>query len=140
MPERGCDMLNEASDRTEADGARVRAELCWKCGNEWDDPASEPADMLDRGDDAAADIDGREESRREVSVAAAWMSISISAVLPSDSWISSCFPLPLAPPFSRVGLLPLDLVGELCAARDDLLALREGEGACGFAGAGTGGS
>lgn len=140
MPGRCCDMLNDASDRTEADGATVRVELCWKCGNEWDDPASEPADILDRGEDAAADIDGREESSRDVSVAAAWMSISISAVLPSDSCISSCFPLPLAPLFSRVLLLPFDLVGELCAPREGLLALREGDGACTFAGAGTGGS
>lgn len=83
---RGRDILNDASDdRVDVPVVSVRAELCAKCAYDCADPASDPPDTLDRGEDALSEIDGRDDNRSDVSVAAALMSMSTSAALSSES-------------------------------------------------------
>lgn len=121
MLRRGCDILNDASDdRVDGAAVSVRVELCAKCAYDCADPASDPPDTLDRGEDALSEIDGREESKRDVSVAAALMSMSTSAALSSES-CTACLPFPFAP---SLLLRLLDFAGAPSDGRDDLVTLR----------------
>ncbi|OBZ66273.1 hypothetical protein A0H81_13741 [Grifola frondosa] len=92
--------------------------------------------MLERGEDALADIDGRDESSNEVRVAAAFISISTSPPSPPP-------PVPKLPP-PDLSLAPLRVfvfVWEVSAVRADFTVLRAG-GVTSFTrcGAGMGGS
>lgn len=67
--------VNDGSPDTACEvGAVLLVELCAYCEYE---PPSEPADNVERGDDALADLEGR-ECNNDVSVAAAFISTSSS--------------------------------------------------------------
>lgn len=125
----------------------VRAELCANCEKECMEPGSEVAEMLDRGEEVATDIEGRERNK-EVNVAAAFMSISessiISCELEDDTRLIERTPVEdsLRLPLSSLSFRALDLSwAEVAAAL--ALALEGflgGDTGFGLAGAGTGGS
>ena len=127
-------------------GAVLRVELWAKFEYECDEPASEPADMLERGEDAVTDFEGRECSS-DVSVAAAFMSTSSLPKLSAFSVRCGVIRLLLPAPCVVVSFrLPLSslrlfvLAGAVCATRADLAALRGGVlGFC-FDGGANGGS
>lgn len=141
---RALDILNDDSaDSADVAAVTVRVELCAYCGKERVEPESDPADMLERGDDALAEIDGRDDRRSDVNVAAAFISMSTSAAPSSEprtfclalpfSWLRSCS-LPLVP------FRPFDRVWDPSVARFDLVVLRGVDALPALVGAGIGGS
>lgn len=81
-------------DSAEGTVVVVRAELCANCEKDCTEPESDPADILDRGEVVLAVIEGLACNNNEVSVAAAFISTSVSCVrsillLPRPL----CFPL-----------------------------------------------
>lgn len=104
------------------------------------EPVSDPPDTLDRGEDAPPDIDGRAR-RRDVSVAAAFISMSPSVVCVSVSIrLSTSLAFPFSFTLDLASFLPLAWPCAPSAVRGDFGGFFNGVDGFPFSGAGTGGS